>query len=878
MPLPERAPDAAPETEPQTAEPAAKPDGPASAQTTPAATAATPPAEPAAPPQQALAKSDDTAPAPPTPFGIPATTVPLPPKPDGLLAERAKAVLEKHCARCHQANALKNRAVSSGAIADILDLDRIAHDPSLVRRGEPDASPLYQQMIARQMPSDVLRHGAPGPEPDAAEVRAIRAWIAGLEPRTASAQCADRQPITAQSLAASAEQWLAATGPERAADTRFISLAHLYNACLGDAELTAHRLAVAQILASLTWSNSPVSVDTVGDTLALLAVRLGSLGWTGQHWQELAARLPASARMEFPEALRRQTGTDVPVVNADWLAHAVMQPELYARLLGLPATLDDLARILGIDLDDKREGRTVRRGVTTSSSITSGPRVIERYKTASGALWLAHDYAPPTTGSVLDYPLLPWAAASGNDESEHLPKLTGTRAIFTLPSGLPAFMLFDENGAARPSLTLAAEPGDGARAAADPPPSDEDKADKEKTQKDKLAATKEKQPTDATKPNGKGTEKDKDDTKPSPARADRKPQATQLHTIVSGLSCAACHATGPASFEDALAEHLDSQAYRGNTIARDIARQITVGKAELEALLSDDRFTVRNGLGALSIDAATRIAGHDLITGLARRHDRDLDMIAAAAELLAPPGDVGMRLSRLSRTIGPHATLATRLALGRLTRPEFELLRPALVGTLDATGAVAALAPLKLAASDAKPLPPPPPGPGTLQLWPDRISYARDERVVLHVRTGHTCHLTLVNVDHAGKATVLFPNEFARDNLVKAGETRRLPAVDALYYFRLQHPGSETFVAICEEGEPVPAGVRPDLTHLNFTELGDWQDFLDTSMKAARESRVPLSNGDDIDRRRRDARPKLRPPPDRSPAQARAAITISIAP
>ncbi|MCB1514224.1 MAG: hypothetical protein KDJ18_05330, partial [Hyphomicrobiaceae bacterium] len=87
------------------------------------------------------------------------------------------------------------------------------------------------------------------------------------------------------------------------------------------------------------------------------------------------------------------------------------------------------------------------------------------------------------------------------------------------------------------------------------------------------------------------------------------------------------------------------------------------------------------------------------------------------------------------------------------------------------------------------------------------------------------------------------------------------------------------FVAICEEGEPVPAGMRPNFTHLNFTALGDWEDFLDASIKAAREPRVPLSNGDDLDRRRRrSAAAKTRPAPRLSPAQARAALTISIAP
>ena len=85
--------------------------------------------------------------------------------------------------------------------------------------------------------------------------------------------------------------------------------------------------------------------------------------------------------------------------------------------------------------------------------------------------------------------------------------------------------------------------------------------------------------------------------------------------------------------------------------------------------------------------------------------------------------------------------------------------------------------------------------------------------------------------------------------------------------------------AICEEGEPVPAGMTPDLTRMNFTALGDWEEYLDQSVKAASQPRVPITNGDDIDnRRRRGQKNDRRPPPRTAPAQSRAAITITIAP
>lgn len=776
--------------------------------------------------------------------------VPLPPRPTTALAEHVRTVLEKHCARCHQTGALQDRLSPEGGIANILALDAIAQNPSLVRPGEPDASPLYQQMIARQMPSDVLRHGTPGEAPDAAEVRVIRTWIRSLNGRAINGACPQRTPITPETLAATVSRWLDAIGAERAADTRFISLAHIYDACAGDAELAALRLGVVSVLNSLTWAKKPVAVETVGETLAILAVRLSDLGWTGNHWEMLAQRVAPAARIDLPEAARQQTGTTIPMLAGDWLAHEAMQPELYNRLLGLPPTLDDMARIIGIDLSNGRDDRTVRRAMTLDSKITGGTRIIERYATARGALWMAHDYGADGA-LILNFPLLPWASSShssGNDGRDEVPKLAGSRALFTLPNGWPAFMLFDEDGKSRLSQRL-------------PIPAAVDEHH-------------EPGPVD-----DQGQPKSDSNAPPPPARAGENPppppvvkpplaavRSAILPHASNGLSCARCHTMGPLTYEDHLAEHLAGNAYRGNPLERDIVHRIVFSKPELQNAIADDRYAVRRAQSATGIEAGLQVDGYDVMTGLAARYTRDLDLAAAAAELLLPAAQLQAVISRLSRTATPASILATRLALGRLTRAEFEALRPALLNAQDTTTRPAMPAPPPLA-----------PPPATFRLWTDKISYNREDRIVLSVSADRPCYLTLININQAGKATVLFPNEFSRDNLLTAHDVMRLPAADALYFFKLQQVGTESFVAICEEGEPVPAGIRPDFTHMNFTDLDDWDEFLDRSVKAATEPRVPLKNGDDIDRRHRK-KPPVRPAPSTSPAQFRAAVTVTIAP
>ncbi len=777
-----------------------------------------------------------------------AIVVPPPHNPLVAVEERVATVLRKHCARCHQAGALEDRAAPDGGIANILALDKISRNPALVRPGEPDASPLYQQMIARQMPFDILRHRANGTPPDAAEIRTVRVWIKGLPGPHSNENCSARTPITHETLAENITRWLQAIGPERAADTRFISLANLYNTCASDAELAGFRQGVIQTLNSITWSKKPVAIEIIGESLILVSVRLSELGWTNEHWRELTRSSPGRLGTDLPASVREQTGTDVPLVNGDWFAHQAMQPALYARLLGLPPTLNDLARILGVSLDDNRDARAVRRSIALDSTVTGGPRVIERYATPRGPLWIAHDYAAKAASSILDFPMLPWAATVADEPGHAPPRLIASRAIFTLPNGLPAFMLFDENG--RALSELIATPADTA----------------DDTSQNPDADTKAQNKPDPDKP-------------PTPARFPHSASPPRITKI--GLQCASCHAGGPQGYVDSLSDHLASDDYRGNPRARDVARQTTVSRAELQALLADDAFKVARAADALGPNAKARVDGHTPVTGLAARYNRDLDLTAAAAELLIPVADLQQRLSHLSGSSTPAAPLAVRLVLSRLSREQFEALRGFLHHNLAPARAPAALQPSwsGTTASDGKTQEPRPMPPAkTLQLWPDRISYARNNRIVLNVVSPRACHLTLVNVDQQGRSTVLFPNQFTRDNLVKPGKVTRIPAADALYFFRLQQPGTEQFIAICEDSQPVPAGITPNLTHMNFTALGDWEDFLDASLRAASQPRVPLNNGDDIDRRRSNRKADLPAAPRISPAQSRAAVTITIAP
>ena len=61
--------------------------------------------------------------------------------------------------------------------------------------------------------------------------------------------------------------------------------------------------------------------------------------------------------------------------------------------------------------------------------------------------------------------------------------------------------------------------------------------------------------------------------------------------------------------------------------------------------------------------------------------------------------------------------------------------------------------------------------------WVDRsdYTYASGEDVKLFVKTSKDAYVTVLNVDPAGETTILFPNEYQSDNLVRANRVLEVP-------------------------------------------------------------------------------------------------------
>lgn len=280
-------------------------------------------------------------------------------------AAKALAVLEKHCASCHQSERTAP-APPKSALRAILDLDALAREPDYVLPGNPDGSKLVQMMMWRHLDPKP-------PEPDSAieiapdEIAAVRMWVKGL-PRVEA--CRAAKLFDTAAIADLAARAIAKAGGDKAKDMRFVSLAPAYNSCATLQQLTVFRVDVAQALNSLSWATVVAETEVVdGSGGALLAFRLSDLGWSQAHWAMIEMASPYSHPSLVPLELRRASGASDPVVHGGWLVGALTSGTLFISLLNLPPRDDGFIERLGMDIAAARSRRIARHAERAVSPL-----------------------------------------------------------------------------------------------------------------------------------------------------------------------------------------------------------------------------------------------------------------------------------------------------------------------------------------------------------------------------------------------------------------------------------------------------------------------------------------------------------------------------
>ncbi len=257
-----------------------------------------------------------------------------------------------------------------------------------------------------------------------------------------------------------------------------------------------------------------------------------------------------------------------------------------------------------------------------------------------------------------------------------------------------------------------------------------------------------------------------------------------------GSNCFACHVTGIAVTKDDFRPHA---AAPGATLAKDIsdaALAMYSNDSETGLLVSGDNDRYRAALQAARIDPELTVKGEEIVTALARHYRGGSDVKAAVAQAGL---DRDQFMKTLSATQGAAAALARRLQQGVLPRSDLDRLFALLKGIDKPHAPRGTGGFLREMKSEIG-----------LSVWIDKLVPTAGDLVTLKAEADTDCFLTLVSIDAEGKATVLFPNDFEKDNLVQAGKTISVPAADAPYQLRFKADGTETLLARCSTG-PQPA-------------------------------------------------------------------------
>ncbi len=505
---------------------------------------------------------------------IPASAQTPPSQSSTAPAAVAYSVLEKHCARCHQAGQLTRTSPAAG-FGNILRLDELAAAPHLVQPGNPDASRLYLMMMQRQMPIDAIGHlaapdkdtkssasgatNAPnGPSndvgraelPTGAEIAAIRAWISSLPPRKA---CPDRKPVTledhAAALATVARTAIGSVAATPLARLRFLSIAHLHNACASAESLAVYRQAIVRAVNSLSWKSDPIAVVPVDPAATLFRVSLDDLGWLPEHWERIMRSGPHALGLtpQQPAPSLAPFGSNIPIARADWFAETVLSAPLYYDVLGLPAQASDIYQLLQVGGDENQTADDPIREAVSPSAFSHQPSLVERQVAKTGAFWRAYHGATPVIDGSTSTSTASPTATMGQAPSDPAPN-TAIRTSFTLPNGLPAFLIVGPDG-------------------------------------DRMDAV----PPLVSSPTVAG------------------------HSLIrGGQDCLSCHGGGPVL---------------GNPAG---------GPPSLSARIDADRRSVAAAIQRLGLDPALSLDGVDPVRALARSYTRPLDAARAAAELFIP--------------------------------------------------------------------------------------------------------------------------------------------------------------------------------------------------------------------------------------------------
>jgi Domain of unknown function (DUF4384) len=289
--------------------------------------------------------------------------------------------------------------------------------------------------------------------------------------------------------------------------------------------------------------------------------------------------------------------------------------------------------------------------------------------------------------------------------------------------------------------------------------------------------------------------------------------------VTTGISCMGCHDQGLRKARDEMRDIV----LGSRTLPRDIRDKVEAlhpPHARMDALIDTDRKRFADAMVRAGLDPALKLNGVEPINALAKRYEDDVDLALAAAEL-------GIDKSRIKSSSADQKfySLLRRLEQGAVPRDQFELsYRDLAAGMTDQKI-------VRIAAQRGRERLPDASRTDELSLTSDADFYRPGDGPVFTIASTRDCYLTLTNVDEKGEGTVLLPNRFQQDNLIRAGTPFQFPGANAPFQFRTKDKGVESIVAVCTVRPNDNDGINHNFTREAFTSVPNYTRALGRALE-----------------------------------------------
>ena len=352
-------------------------------------------------------------------------------------AQKSQAMLDTYYASCHGPS-----SSAQGGFKTVTDFNALISEGKVVPK-DPEASPLYKRIASKTMPPANVQK-----RPSDADISAVKDWIACGAPDWSSVQSqANATFVDINSrLGVVLADLRAMPAPIDRTRARYIDLSNLANQGFSNEQIDVYRQAVSFLMNSLSRGRSVVAPEPIDAAKLIYRIDLRDYLWDANSWRLLEQAYPYAVTYDqdsrlFPydevsnEQIRRETATEIPIIQGDWLLSHASRPPLYHDLLQLPETRGELEAQLGVNVEEDIRTEQVLRAGFKNAGPSQNHRIIERHELGGnrGALWVSYDFANNLDNrNIFANPL---------DFQED-----GGELIFNLDNGLQAYFVNDAAG------------------------------------------------------------------------------------------------------------------------------------------------------------------------------------------------------------------------------------------------------------------------------------------------------------------------------------------------------------------------------------------------------------------------------------------------